>query len=119
MPDIAEMEWTAERVQRFWDHESRYPHRYFTYTRAGSLVARVKPFLKNAKQFIDYGCGRGYLTEQLLALDVEVTAADYSPDSVAFVAERYSGQSNFRGAYVVADLEARGITRAVGNDLPV
>jgi SAM-dependent methyltransferase len=110
MAEIRDMEWTAERVQRFWDYESQFPQRYFTYTRARSLVARIGPYLKDAQRIVDYGCGRGYLTEQLLRLGAPVVAADYSPDSVAAVAERFTGQENFGGAFEVAELEARGET---------
>ena len=76
MSDTVHMEWTPERVQSFWDYESQFPQRYFTYTRASSLVARVKPFLKDARRIVDYGCGRGYLTEQLLGLGSDVVAAE-------------------------------------------
>jgi 2-polyprenyl-3-methyl-5-hydroxy-6-metoxy-1,4-benzoquinol methylase len=108
MSDTVHMEWTPQRVQSFWDYESQFPQRYFTYTRASSLVARVKPFLKDARRIVDYGCGRGYLTEQLLNLGSEVVAADYSPDSVAVVADRFTGRANFQGAFEVGELESRG-----------
>lgn len=107
MADVTPMEWTPERVQRFWDYESQFPQRYFTYTRGRSLVARTKPFIERAARIVDYGCGRGYLTEHLLELGADVVAADFSPESVAVVDERFSGQRNFGGAFEVDDLEAR------------
>jgi 2-polyprenyl-3-methyl-5-hydroxy-6-metoxy-1,4-benzoquinol methylase len=107
MPETAQMEWTRDRVQRFWDYESQFPQRYFTYTRAGSLMRRVRPHLRGVRRAIDFGCGRGYLTEKLLALGIDVAAADYSPDSVAVVAQRFADRENFLGAFEVADLEKR------------
>ena len=108
MPEIAQMEWTPDRVQRFWDYESQFQQRYFTYSRAGSLMRRVRPHLRGVDRVIDFGCGRGYLTEALLRLGIDVAAADFSPDSVAFVARRFDGRSNFLGAFEVADVESRG-----------
>jgi SAM-dependent methyltransferase len=79
------MDWTPERVQRFWDYESSFPERYFAFSRSGSLVKRLKRHIRGVERALDLGCGRGYLTEALLKLGIGVAAADQSPESVAFV----------------------------------
>lgn len=53
MPDRPQMEWTPERVQRFWDYESAFPQRYFTYTRSASLVKRVDSHIKAGDTLLD------------------------------------------------------------------
>ena len=102
------MEWTPERVRRFWDYESTHPERYFTYKYAGSLVATVKKHLAGADRVLDYGCGRGFLVEKLLDLGARVAAADDSPRSVAFVQERFQDHDRFLGARTVDQLHESG-----------
>jgi len=103
---IAQMDWTPERVRRFWDYESGFPERYFTYSRSGSLVKRLRRHIGGVERALDLGCGRGYLSEALLELGIGVAAADHSPESVAFVESRLKGRPGFLGAFVVSDVEA-------------
>lgn len=105
---IEQMDWTPERVQRFWDYESGFPQRYFTYSRAGSLVNRLRRHIGGVERALDLGCGRGYLTEALLEIGIGVAAADHSPESVAFVQNQLAGRPGFLGAFLVSDVEAPG-----------
>ena len=105
---IEQMDWTPERVQRFWDYESRFPQRYFTYSRAGSIVKRLTRHIGGVERALDLGCGPGYFTEALLDLGISVAATDHSPESVAFVQSQLEGRPGFLGAFVVSDVEANG-----------
>ena len=102
------MVWSPDRVRRFWDYESQFPERYFTYKYAGGLVAAVREHLAGAQRVLDFGCGRGFLVEKLLELGVEVAAADDSPQSVAHVSDRFDGRDRFLGAHTVDEIERGG-----------
>ena len=93
-----ELEWTSEKISRFWDFESQNEVKrgvYFTFLLGDALVrlARMNGVL--AEPVLDYGAGLGYLTERLVAQGVCSAACDFSPESVESIRRRLSGQSAF------------------------
>jgi 2-polyprenyl-3-methyl-5-hydroxy-6-metoxy-1,4-benzoquinol methylase len=101
------MEWTDERVARFWDWQSQFPENYFTYQFGATIVASLKDYLKGRKRVLDYGCGVGYLLPHLCRQVGEVYGADPSAESVARTNERFGDLANFKGAFPVEALRAR------------
>lgn len=102
-----QMEWTAERVARFWDWQSQYPEVYFTYLFGPAIVASLKEYLRGRKRVLDYGCGVGYLLPHLCACVSEAYGADPSRESIARTNERLTGIPSFKGAFLIDDLRAR------------
>jgi 2-polyprenyl-3-methyl-5-hydroxy-6-metoxy-1,4-benzoquinol methylase len=101
------LEWTPELVARFWDNAARASdlhNQYFTFQVGREIVN----FLKHAtvitgRQVLDYGAGPGYLVAQLLECGALVTAADYSPESVRRVNERFEGRHGWQGGFQIQD----------------
>lgn len=108
MTDYPMMQWTPVRVRAFWDYESRFPERYFSYTAGGALVTRLSPFIQRNHTVLDYACGMGHLTAHLLAAGYRVVATDISPESLAAVSVRFAGHGNFEGAFAPRELEFSG-----------
>ena len=104
------MEWTADRVSRFWDWQSQYPEVYFTYQFGSGIVAFLRRYLESRQRVLDYGCGVGYLLPHLCACVSEVYGADPSEESVARTNERVAGIQSFKGAFLIDDLRTRQLT---------
>lgn len=103
------MEWTPERVKRFWDYESQHPERYYSYKYGEQIIDRTLGLLGFDRRhpqttWLDYGCGYGSFTELLLRRGFAVVIHDLSPDSLAECARRCGGHANFRGT--LADTDA-------------
>jgi 2-polyprenyl-3-methyl-5-hydroxy-6-metoxy-1,4-benzoquinol methylase len=105
-----QMEWTPERISRFWDWQSQHPDVYFTYQFGPAIVASLKKYLDGRRTILDYGCGVGYLMPHLCAIAPEVYGADPSVESVARTNERLAGTPSFKGAYLIDALRAKGMT---------
>ena len=102
------MEWTPERVQRFWDYESQYPERYYSYKYGEQIIDRAVRALGLGRSqpqatWLDYGCGYGSFTELLLERGFPVVIYDLSPESLAECTRRCGGHPNFRGTLGAAE----------------
>lgn len=103
-----QMEWTPERISRFWDWQSQYPEVYFTYQFGPAIVASLRKYLDGRHSILDYGCGVGYLMPHLCAIAPEVYGADPSAESIARTNERLAATQSFKGAYLIDDLRTQG-----------
>ena len=93
------IEWTPERVKRFWDFYSSNPaleDSYFARMVGRSLLALVGKRIKIGNA-VDIGCGPGDLIELLLAEGHSAYGADSSPSSLEKVERRFEGRSGFKG----------------------
>lgn len=97
--DLPKLVWTQEMAARFWDFESNFPDRYFTHQHGAEMVRQLRRHLLGRGTVLDYGCGPGYLLEELLASGVEAAGLDFSPETIRKVNERLRGRPNFRGAF--------------------
>lgn len=97
-------DWSPEHVVKFWDWQSRQPRvqaSYFSY-QAGAAITnylRLRGLLTG--RILDYGCGPGYLVEQLARQGVEVWGADSSSESLTQARERCAAWPNFRGVFLI------------------
>lgn len=108
MADERQIEWTPEKVQAFWDFESRFPERYFGHTGGEALVRRLQRWLPAAGRVMDLGCGGGHMLERLLDAGYRAAGTDQSPASLAQVTKRLAGREGFLGARTSADWVAAG-----------
>jgi 2-polyprenyl-3-methyl-5-hydroxy-6-metoxy-1,4-benzoquinol methylase len=99
MVEQRELIWTPELVEAFWDFEAQFPERYFTYLNGAEMTRQLEPTIKGAQAVLDFACGAGDLTKQLLARGFAVTGADTSPKSLAVYNERFAGAHRFRGGF--------------------
>jgi 2-polyprenyl-3-methyl-5-hydroxy-6-metoxy-1,4-benzoquinol methylase len=100
--------WTDQNVQRFWDHLAMDPDldkKYFTYQNGKGITNFLQAFFSlKGKKICDFGCGKGFLIENLLAAGAEVWALDYSDASVDHVNKTFQSKGGWNGA-VKADGE--------------
>ncbi|TMJ18155.1 MAG: class I SAM-dependent methyltransferase [Alphaproteobacteria bacterium] len=93
------IEWTPERVKRFWDFYSSNPaldDTYFARLVGRSLLAFVGKRIRIGSA-ADIGCGRGDLIEFLLDGGHSAYGADSSASSLEKVRKRFEGRSGFKG----------------------
>ena len=95
--------WTPEMVGRFWDYESNFPDRYFTYRNGTEMARQLRPHLRGKQTILDYGCGLGFLLQEFLALGMGGAGLDFSQEAMRKANERLRGHPNFLGTF---DLEA-------------
>jgi 2-polyprenyl-3-methyl-5-hydroxy-6-metoxy-1,4-benzoquinol methylase len=101
------LEWTPELVTRFWDqfaNSQELQDLYFTF-QLGKEIANFLTYVTDLRdrRILDYGCGPGYLIAHLLQRGARVTGADYSPESVKRVNERFTNHEGWEGAVHVSD----------------
>jgi 2-polyprenyl-3-methyl-5-hydroxy-6-metoxy-1,4-benzoquinol methylase len=106
----SQMEWTPQRVSRFWDWQSQFPEVYFTYLFGATIAASLRGYLEGRRRILDFGCGVGYLLPHLCAYASEVYGADPSEQSVKRTNERLIGMPSFKGAFLIDELRARGLS---------
>ncbi len=101
---LPKLAWTPEMVVRFWDFESNFPDRYFTYHHGAEMVRQLGQHLLDRGDVLDYGCGPGYLLDELLTAGIKAAGFDSSPETVRKVNERFHGRPSFLGAFTPEQL---------------
>jgi 2-polyprenyl-3-methyl-5-hydroxy-6-metoxy-1,4-benzoquinol methylase len=110
-----EIEWTEQRVRRFWDYHGSNPHltgQYFGGLMGRSLLDYVSKRIRIGTA-VDVGCGRGHLIDLLMRRGSDVYGADQSPASVGLVEDQFRGEEHFKGATVGTEALPDGIADTV------
>jgi SAM-dependent methyltransferase len=97
------VDWTPERIERFWNfyssnvtaHDS-----YFSRQFGRAIIRLARRHGRLASPVVDFGCGPGYLLEELLRAGFPCKAIDVSAQAVRRVQERFAGRPGFLGAAV-------------------
>lgn len=96
-----DVEWTGERVRRFWGFMSRQAAghgNYFAGQVGDAVVELARTRVRLKGPVLDYGAGDGSLVRCLLEAGVEpVYACEYSPESVEAINRRFAADPRFRG----------------------
>jgi 2-polyprenyl-3-methyl-5-hydroxy-6-metoxy-1,4-benzoquinol methylase len=108
MSQERQFEWTPESVEAFWNFESGYPERYFTYMNAEGMLKRLRPLFAGAESILDYGCGTGLFLARLAAEGYRVAGTDTSAQSLEAAGERLQGYDTFLGVFAPDALAATG-----------
>lgn len=102
------VEWTDEKVARFWDFlAGRLHDSYFAKSVGGHVVDLLARHRRlDGARLVDYGCGQGFLFEHLRrrAPGARYVGLDFSPGSVAHVEGKFAGQPGFERAVHAAGL---------------
>jgi len=107
-----ELEWTEERLERFWSYWGDRVHTYFAESFGPQIIDRTAGGVALGALCVDYGCGSGGLTAALLNQGFKVWAVDYARKSVEAVARRFADEKDFLGAFTVADLRQMDFQKA-------
>lgn len=118
MKSHKQMQWTPERIARFWDWQSQFPEFYFTAQFGAQIAGHFRRYLAG-KSVMDLGCGTGGLLPHLCAVSGSVTGADPSVDSVAVANRTSAGHASFLGAHSIQHLLAENKTFDVGISVEV
>jgi len=97
------IEWTPERIERFWNFYSANAAaqgNYFSKQFGGAILALVRGRVRLKGPVVDLGCGPGYFLEHLLRHGLACKAIDSSAEAVALVQARLQGRPGFLGASV-------------------
>jgi 2-polyprenyl-3-methyl-5-hydroxy-6-metoxy-1,4-benzoquinol methylase len=108
MTQYQQIEWTDEKVTDFWNFESQFPNRYFTYTHGAGMLKHLSKYFVDSMSILDYGCGAGLFLALLAERGHQVTGADTSEQSLKVTHERLQEYENFLGAFTPNRLLAEG-----------
>jgi 2-polyprenyl-3-methyl-5-hydroxy-6-metoxy-1,4-benzoquinol methylase len=98
MSQHAELTWTREMVTRFWDYERRHPENFFSF-QVGAVIARkFQKHFPTEADVVDYGAGRGFLIEDLLAKGMRCGAVEFGDEAVSELNQRFRQEPLFLGA---------------------
>jgi 2-polyprenyl-3-methyl-5-hydroxy-6-metoxy-1,4-benzoquinol methylase len=101
-PRVHAPAWTPGQISQFWDNYQSIPHfqtRWFSLTCGPGIVDVASRYVPKAKVVLDYGCGRGDLTDLLLARGRRCMGVDGAPENVLGVQKRFAGRAGFLGAF--------------------
>jgi len=106
---LREIEWTADRVRRFWSFVSQSPHAseaYFSSHSGDALIALVERRLPLTRslRLLDWGCGPGFLLERLCRRGYIAEGLEFSEDSLAQATARCRALPTFKGVTLAQSL---------------
>ena len=99
---VHEVEWTPDRLRRFWAYFATSPHieRAYFSSHSGDAViafaARHAPLVGGAR-VLDYGCGPGFLLERLLRRGVNAEGLEFSSETLEKATARCGMYPAFAG----------------------
>jgi SAM-dependent methyltransferase len=97
------VDWTPERVERFWNFygvNAAAHGSYFSRQFGRAIIRLACRHVKLSGILVDFGCGPGYLVEELLRQGFTCKAIDVSAQAVDHVQGRFAGWPGFLGASV-------------------
>lgn len=102
---VHDVQWTDEKVKRFWDFYNNYAafdNLWFSKAVGRGVIGFVEKFFPIRGKVLDYGIGKGHFTSYLLEKSgLEVTACDFSGETVNNINDQFKNNSNFKGCFLV------------------
>jgi len=102
---IHPVEWTDEKVKRFWDFRTKNLNKGFFSKRYGKGIINLAfGSIKTREKILDYGCGQGHLLKYILEKESKKTEAygfEFNKDSVEATNEMLTGFNNFKGCQMI------------------
>lgn len=107
--DIHQVDWTPERLKRFWAYISSTPHAdqaYFSSHLGDAIVefAAARIQLDGAARVLDYGCGPGFLLQRLTARGIRAEGLELSKETLQKARARLGSSPYFAGLTYVEGL---------------
>lgn len=110
-PDDHDDLWTAERISRFWDlvaSEPKLERTYFSLHNARHIIRLARLYGLDFGNVLDYGCGPGFLSAELVRQGFRTVAIDHSKESVFLTNDRLQTHGNWLGAHLPESLNHDG-----------
>ena len=103
------LEWTDEKVSRFWNFRNNYAHyndTWFTQQVGGALLRLVNRKHRLTGNILDYGTGKGFLVNRLLEdyPRAAIYACDFTDSLAKEVDEKFSSSKAFHGCRLLTTL---------------
>lgn len=102
---VHEVQWTDEKVKRFWDFYNNYPafeELWFSRAVGKGIINFVEKYFKIKGDVLDYGIGKGHFASYLLEhQEIRFHACDFSDETVNNINSQFSGRANFKGCFLV------------------
>jgi ubiquinone/menaquinone biosynthesis C-methylase UbiE len=102
---IHPVEWTDEKVARFWNFQNQYEpfeNVWFTKQVGAGIVNLINSKIKISGKILDYGTGKGHLVKHLLELQSgDVYGFDFSEESIRNVNGKYNSFGNYKGTTLI------------------
>lgn len=96
------LEWTDEKVARFWNHRNNnpgYDDTWFTQQVGDAVANFVHKHVPIKGKVLDYGTGKGFLLDHLIKdyPAAELYACDFTDSLASEVDEKYRNHKGFKG----------------------
>jgi SAM-dependent methyltransferase len=101
MTSNQQLVWTPEMVRRFWAYERTRPENFFSHQVGRVLVRRFRKHL--AGRVLDYGCGLGFLIDDMLSEGISCGGVEFTSDFVAQLTASFDDRQGFLGIRVPDD----------------
>lgn len=99
--------WNKEKIARFWDHYVANPsHKttYFSQQFGEEIVDLTSARIKLSGNVLDFGCGPGFLLQELIQRRISCHGLDFSEESVSIVNDKFQNNPLFKGARAIQKL---------------
>lgn len=106
---IHRVDWTPERLKRFWAYIASTPHAdqaYFSSHSGDAIIAfaAARIPLDKATRVLDYGCGPGFLLQRLTARGIKAEGLEFSKETLEKARARVGSSAHFAGLTYVEQL---------------
>ena len=100
------LEWTDEKVSRFWDFYNNYePYKgsWFTELTGGAILKFINKKFKIKGKVLDYGTGKGFLLEHLINkyLGIDIYACDFTESLAKETDVKFRFNEVFKGCKLI------------------
>jgi 2-polyprenyl-3-methyl-5-hydroxy-6-metoxy-1,4-benzoquinol methylase len=100
------LEWDSETISNLWNFASQwspYQKEYFSKMVGKGIVNFLKRIISINGKVLDFGCGPGYLVQQMLDNQISCEGVDFSKDSIIAVNARFKDNPLWKEAKVYSN----------------
>lgn len=112
-----EVEWTSEKVGRFWDYLAKNTSKedaYFSHVLGRLVVRYAEKIIRLSEPILDFGCGPGFLMAILLERGYSVRGMDFSVESVQKANERCASHQQYGGSVLAQEYPSPITSDSIG-----